>query len=120
VSSRLTANGADAPDGPVHHVATWRAAQFVIGMRSGDHPKLDSSFENACAHYERRLYGDPSVPGPTQASIHRVLNTCLHLGFRADLADRAEVESRKFFVSNDQQWCESHPLRQALSYCQFN
>ena len=36
-------------------------------------------------------FGDaPIVDG----RISRVLNTCLYLGFRADLADRAEAESR--------------------------
>ena len=46
----------------------------------------------------------------------RVLNTCLYHGFRAVLADREDEESVKFFVFNTQQWFESHPLRQIISF----
>ena len=46
----------------------------------------------------------------------RVRNTCLYLGFRADLADREEARPRKFFVFNNQQWSESHPLRQTDTF----
>src|SRR5258705_2239797 len=50
------------------------------------------------------------------AQFH-LLNTCIYQGFRAEQADREEARSVKFFVCNNQQWCESHPLRQPVSLC---